>query len=35
MKSSYNGKPIPGDGKAIGYSGGELQVPDAPIIPFI
>src|SRR5436305_14242768 len=35
MKSSYNGKPIPGDGKAIGYSGGELQVPDNPIIPFI
>jgi isocitrate dehydrogenase len=35
MKSSYNGKPIPVDGKAIGYSGGELQVPDTPIIPFI
>src|SRR5947199_3049013 len=35
MKSSYNGKPIPGDGKAIGYSGGELQVPHNPIIPFI
>src|SRR5215468_2841848 len=35
MKSAYNGKPIPADGKAIGYSGGELQVPDAPIIPFI
>jgi isocitrate dehydrogenase len=35
MKSSYNGKPIPGSGKAIGYSGGELQVPDTPIIPFI
>ena len=35
MKSSYNGNPVPGDGKAIGYSRGELQVPDAPIIPFI
>src|SRR5437868_9847703 len=35
MKNSYNGKAIPADGKAIGYSGGELQVPDAPIIPFI
>lgn len=35
MKPSYNGKPIPGDGKAIGYSSGELQVPDTPIIPFI
>jgi isocitrate dehydrogenase len=35
MKSSYNGKAIPSDGKPIGYSGGELQVPDTPIIPFI
>src|ERR1700686_2776245 len=35
MKSFYNGQAIPGGGKAIGYSGGELQVPDAPIIPFI
>ena len=35
MKSSYNGKPIPADVKAIGYSGGELQVPDTPTIPFI
>jgi isocitrate dehydrogenase len=35
MKRSYNSKPIPGDGKAIGYSSGELQVPDTPIIPFI
>src|SRR5256884_1202668 len=35
MKISYNGKPIPGGGKAIGYRGGELQVPDPPIIPFI
>ncbi len=35
MKSSYNGKPIPSDGKPIGYNGGELQVPDTPIIPFI
>jgi isocitrate dehydrogenase len=35
MKSSYNGKPIPGDGQAIGYSCGELRVPDTPIIPFI
>ena len=35
MKSSYNGNPVPADGKAIGYSGGELQVPDTPIIPFI
>src|SRR2546429_6756925 len=35
MKSSYNGKAIPSEGKPIGYGGGELQVPDAPIIPFI
>lgn len=35
MKSSYNGQSVPADGKAIGYSGGELQVPDAPVIPFI
>src|SRR5712692_3893789 len=35
MKSSYNGQAIPAAGKAIGYSGGELQVPDTPIIPFI
>src|SRR2546430_12815174 len=35
MKSTYNGNPTPADGKAIGYSGGELQAPDTPIIPFI
>src|SRR5215468_5838470 len=35
MKSAYNGQTVPAEGKPIGYSGGELQVPDAPIIPFI
>ncbi len=35
MKSSYNGQAIPANGKPIGYGGGALQVPDAPIIPFI
>ncbi|HXL23266.1 MAG TPA: NADP-dependent isocitrate dehydrogenase [Candidatus Dormibacteraeota bacterium] len=35
MKTTYNGQTIPANGKAIGYSGGELQVPDTPIIPFI
>ncbi len=35
MKPSYNGQAVPAGGKVIGYSGGELQVPDAPIIPFI
>src|SRR5246127_3093809 len=35
MRNSYNGQAVPADGKAIEYSGGELRVPDAPIIPFI
>src|ERR1700704_5540736 len=35
MKSSYNGQAIPAGGKGIEYSGGELRVPDNPIIPFI
>jgi isocitrate dehydrogenase len=35
MKSSYNGQRVPNGGQAIGYSGGELQVPDTPVIPFI
>ncbi|HEY8714892.1 MAG TPA: NADP-dependent isocitrate dehydrogenase [Candidatus Acidoferrum sp.] len=35
MKSSYNGQVVPDGGQAIGYSGGELKVPDTPIIPFI
>ena len=35
MKSSYNGQAVPADGKAIGYNGRELQVPDTPIIPYI
>jgi isocitrate dehydrogenase len=35
MKSTYNGLAVPSDGTPIDYSGGELQVPDNPIIPFI
>ena len=35
MKNAYNGVAVPGDGKAIGYEGGALKVPDNPIIPFI
>jgi isocitrate dehydrogenase len=35
MKVAYNGVAVPTDGKAIGYSGGALHVPDNPIIPFI
>src|SRR6202045_2567252 len=35
MKNAYNGQAIPADGTPIDYSGGELQVPHNPIIPFI
>src|ERR1700738_4749737 len=35
MKSSYNGQTVPAGGQTIGYVGGELQVPDVPVIPFI
>jgi isocitrate dehydrogenase len=35
MKTSYNGQAVPAGGKVIDYSGGELQVPDTPVIPFI
>jgi isocitrate dehydrogenase len=35
MKQTYNGKPIPQDGKPIEFIGGEFRVPDGPIIPFI
>src|SRR4030088_2447280 len=35
MKSSYNGQAVPAGSQPIGYAGGELQVPDAPVIPFI
>src|SRR6516162_2012074 len=35
MKSSYNGQAVPSDGTPIDYSGGELQVPHNPIIPYI
>ena len=35
MKSSYNGQAVPSDGTPIEYTGGELQVPANPIIPFI
>src|ERR1700720_50719 len=35
MKTSYNGQTVPAGGQAIGYAGGELQVPAVPVIPFI
>jgi isocitrate dehydrogenase len=35
MKSSYNGQAVPAGGQPVGYAGGELQVPERPVIPFI
>src|SRR5437016_8117412 len=35
MKSSYNSLPVPHDGEAIQFSGGEFRIPDRPIIPYI
>jgi isocitrate dehydrogenase len=35
MQTSYNGIPVPANGKAIEYSNGTYSVPDQPIIPFI
>ena len=35
MPGSYNGLPVPSDGKAIAYEHGRFIVPDHPIIPFI
>jgi isocitrate dehydrogenase len=35
MKSSYNSRPVPTDGKPIEYAHGKFSVPDRPIIPFI
>ena len=35
MASSYNGVSLPGGGKPITLSGGKMQIPDNPIIPYI
>src|SRR5580700_3572477 len=35
MASSYNGVPVPSDGKKIGYANGKYEVPENPIVPFI
>ena len=35
MAGSFNGVPVPENGKKIGYAGGKYQIPDNPIIPFI
>jgi isocitrate dehydrogenase len=32
---TYNGVPVPADGKAITFSGGRFVVPDNPIVPYI
>ena len=35
MKSSYNGVPVPRTARRLNSAGGEFQIPDQPIIPFI
>jgi len=35
MAASYNGVPVPANGKRIEYSWGRYTVPDNPILPFI
>src|SRR5271165_169298 len=35
MAASYNSVPVPANGARITYSGGNYQVPDNPIVPFI
>src|SRR5258708_20443748 len=35
MQTSYNGIPVPANGKPIEYSNGTYTVPDHPIVPFI
>jgi isocitrate dehydrogenase len=35
VKPSYNGNPLPAEGAPISYSGGRLQIPDNPILPYI
>src|ERR1700723_3993027 len=35
MQASYNGIPVPTNGKAIEYANGKFTIPDHPIIPFI
>ncbi len=35
MKQSYNGIPVPAEGRPIEYVGGAFRVPDCPTIPFI
>src|SRR5438270_5633026 len=34
MRSSYNGIPLPSDGRAIEFKNSRFEVPENPIIPF-
>ena len=35
MVQNYNGKPVPSDGRAIGFEKDKFIVPDNPVIPYI
>lgn len=35
MAQTYNGTPVPSDGKAIGFEKDKFIVPDHPVIPYI
>ena len=35
MAASYNGVPLPADGRAVEFANGKFVIPDNPIIPFI
>ncbi len=35
MAASYNGVPLPADGRAVEFVNGKFVIPDNPIIPFI
>jgi isocitrate dehydrogenase len=35
MGDSFNGVTVPADGARISYKGGQYQIPDNPIVPFI
>ncbi|MDR3765162.1 MAG: NADP-dependent isocitrate dehydrogenase [Acidobacteriota bacterium] len=35
MAASYNGVPLPGNGRVVEFKDGKFAIPDNPIIPFI
>ncbi len=35
MAASYNGVPLPADGRVVEFVNGKFEIPDHPIIPFI